>query len=223
MNKHHFIRQHFDHLAGQFERVNQFITLGLINSWRKEFSRFVQFAESWKVLDIGTAEGLNATAIIKKHPGLRVIGLDSSRKMLSNNSLTHRIQGDIETPPFRENFFDAATCAFGFRNFNNLENAIDSIRKILKPGGILYLIEFSSPSSPWVRLLYHYYVKKVIPRLGKLLTNDAAAYTYLSESLIKFPAQADFLALMKQSDFNPVVLHTFTYGIVTMYAFQKVS
>lgn len=223
MNKSKFIRKQFDHLANRFELMNQVMTLGIINKWRSEFSNFVQVGSHWKVLDIGSAEGISALKIKNSHPDTTIFGLDTARSMLKKNQLNYRIQGDIEELPFRKEIFDAAVCAFGFRNFNNLEQAVDNFNTVLKPNGILYLIEFSTPTSSLLRIFYRFYIKHVIPLIGTVLTRHSEAYHYLSESIIKFPARADFLAMMKECDFNPVVIQPLTFGIVTMYAFQKLS
>ena len=131
------------------------------------------------------------------------------------------LQGDSENLPFEENKFDAITVAFGVRNFENLELGLSEIRRVLKPSGMLVVLEFSKPRSFPFKQLYNFYFKSILPSVGRMVSEDKAAYTYLPASVAAFPDGDDFIQVLKRVRFNETQCRTLTFGISSIYTGTK--
>lgn len=191
-----------------------------------------QAGQEWKVLDIACGTG-DFSIEIAKHsgPGTTVTGLDLSegmlavmRKKVAAEGLDARIsaeQGNSERMRFAEGSFDRATIAFGIRNFEHREEALQEILRVLKPGGRLVILELSVPSNAVLRWLYCLYFTKILPWFGGLVSGDKAAYRYLPASVLKFPGKEEWMATMSACGYRNVTHKSFTFGICRMYTGEK--
>jgi demethylmenaquinone methyltransferase/2-methoxy-6-polyprenyl-1,4-benzoquinol methylase len=150
--------------------------------------------------------------------------LEVGRKKIRERSLTSKIEllyGDSEKLPFPENNFDAVTVAFGVRNFEDLEKGITEIYRVLKPGGMLVVLEFSKPKAFPFKQLYNFYFTAILPRIGRMVSSDKAAYTYLPESVRAFPDGQDFIRILENIGFKATQCKELTLGISSIYSGTK--
>ncbi|MEY4594579.1 MAG: hypothetical protein RIQ47_989, partial [Bacteroidota bacterium] len=150
--------------------------------------------------------------------------LELGKKKIKDRKLAEVIElleGDSENLIFDDNKFDAVTVAFGVRNFENLQNGLKEIYRVLKPGGKLVVLEFSHPRQPVMRTLYNFYNSRITPFFGKLISKDASAYSYLNESIQAFPSGNDFLKELKNAGFSETTAKTMTFGVVSIYCGKK--
>jgi demethylmenaquinone methyltransferase/2-methoxy-6-polyprenyl-1,4-benzoquinol methylase len=161
----------------------------------------------------------------------KIIGVDIAQLMLNVGSTKIKEQGldkiitlqraDSENLPFESNMFDAVTVAFGVRNFENLEKGLNEIYRVLKPGGRAVILEFSNPQSFPYKQVYQFYFKHILPFWGNLLSKSANAYTYLPQSVKYFPEGKAFAQILKQCQFNAIIVKTLTFGTCTLYVANK--
>jgi demethylmenaquinone methyltransferase/2-methoxy-6-polyprenyl-1,4-benzoquinol methylase len=150
------------------------------------------------------------------------IGKDKVSKLGLEDKIV-LMTGDSEAIQFPDQSFDAATVAFGVRNFENLACGLGELFRVLKKGGVLCVLEFSKPRNPLVRLGYKFYSKSLMPWLGKKISGDSSAYTYLPESVQKFPDGENFITFMRQSGFEKIREYRLTFGIATIYLGLKAN
>ena len=143
---------------------------------------------------------------------------------MASRNLSDRIElvlGDGEKLPFEDNQFDAATVAFGVRNFENLQAGLQDMRRVIKPGGTLAVLEFSQPDSFPFRQIYFFYFKAILPLVGRLVSKDRRAYTYLPESVEAFPYGQAFADELKKAGYTSIGRRPLTFGIATLYLAKK--
>lgn len=182
------------------------------------------------MLDVATGTGDFALQAMALNPK-KIIGIDISegmleigRKKIQQQNLSETIelyQGDSENIQFEENKFDAVTVAFGVRNFENLERGLSEIFRVLKPGAMFVVLEFSRPRRSPFRQLYRFYFKFILPKIGRLISHDSSAYTYLPESVEAFPDGADFENILKKVGFKQTTCRPLTFGISSIYTARK--
>lgn len=227
------VEQMFSRIAFRYDLLNQLLSFGIHKQWRRKAIRLLQSEihnPQSELLDVATGTGDFAIEAVKLNPR-KIIGIDLAEEMLKrgreklgkkNLSSTIRLlKGDAENIPFPNGYFDAATVGFGVRNFVNLEKALREIFRVLKPGGILAILEFSLPEKFPVKQLYGFYLKYCCPLLGKIISGDAEAYSYLERSVRAFPSGEGFCEMLLQSGFSDVKFFPLTFGIVTIYAGAK--
>ena len=178
------------------------------------------------VLDVATGTADLAIALAKSNPD-KIIGIDISngmlevgRKKIAKKGLTQLItleQADSEDLPFADNHFDAITVAFGVRNFENLEKGLSEMLRVLKPNGKLLVLEFSQPQKFPFKQVYNFYFKNILPGLGKLVSKDSSAYTYLPESVGAFPYGKKFTTILEKVGYKNTRLQPVTFGVATIY------
>ena len=186
----------FNNISHRYDFLNHFLSMGIDKGWRKKAIRLLGPLQPKLMLDVATGTGDFAIQALVLNPQ-KVIGVDISegmldvgRKKLRERNLNEKVEllkGDSENLQFEENKFDAVTVGFGVRNFENLEKGLAEIRRVLKPGGVLVVLEFSRPKTFPFRQLYNFYFKAILPKLGRLISKDKSAYTYLPESVEAFP------------------------------------
>jgi demethylmenaquinone methyltransferase / 2-methoxy-6-polyprenyl-1,4-benzoquinol methylase len=224
------VRQMFDSIAGNYDFLNHFLSLGIDRSWRRKLIKKMAEQKPAKVLDLATGtadlaimaasidpEMINGTDITE---GMLEIG----RKKVAGKGLQNKIQlllADSENLPFDDNSFDAATVAFGVRNYENLPKGLNEMIRVLKPGGKAYILEFSKPKTTPFRQLFNFYFQDILPLFGKLVSKHNSAYKYLPESVYKFPEGNEFLSIMKQSGFVNCTDTRFTLGVCSFYTAEK--
>ena len=150
--------------------------------------------------------------------------LEIGRKKIAKAHLENSIElinGDSEAILFDDNSFDAVTVAFGVRNFENLEKGLSEIKRVLRPGGKLIVLECTKPSLPVLKQLYNFYMKFVTPKIGKIIAKNNEAYQYLNDSVLRFPEKESFIHILNQSDYRNAFYKTLTLGICTIYCAEK--
>lgn len=220
----------FDNISHKYDFLNHFLSLGIDKGWRKKAINILKPLQPKQMLDVATGTGDFAIEALKLNPA-KITGIDISAGMLEmgqkkivSRGLSHKIElllGDSENLPFADHFFDAVTVAFGVRNFENLEKGLKEINRVLKPGGMIVVLEFSKPRKFPFKTLYNFYFKFVLPRVGRLISNDKAAYTYLPESVAAFPDGEDFLNVLRKVGFNQTQCRALTFGISSIYTGVK--
>ena len=220
----------FNDISGRYDFLNHFLSLGVDYSWRKKFVKQLSLSKPGNVLDVATGTGDLAILIAAKLSG-RVTGIDIAGKMLAiadqktiqrglQEKLTFR-EGDAEALPFPDESFDAVTVAFGVRNYEDLEKGLAEMKRVLKIGGIMMILEFSHPLSfPW-KQLYGFYSGTIIPLIGRMVSRNKQAYTYLPESVSTFPSGKDFLVILENSGMKKASQRVLTFGIATIYSGVK--
>ena len=172
-------------------------------------------------LAIALAKGTSATITgVDISEGMLQVGRGKVQKRGLDKKIVLEL-GDSENLPYAVNTFDAITVAFGVRNFQNLQNGLRDMKRVLKPGGQLVVLEFSTPKYFPFKQLYWFYFKSVLPTIGKLISKDPRAYTYLPESVAAFPFGVAFENELIDAGLKPVYMKPVTFGIATIYQARK--
>jgi demethylmenaquinone methyltransferase/2-methoxy-6-polyprenyl-1,4-benzoquinol methylase len=210
------VRTMFDRIAPVYDAMNHVMTAGLDRRWRRETAQAV-VSSGDRVLDACCGTGDLALADLKA--GGRVTGLDFSEQMLerarAKSSAVEWVQGDALALPFADGSFDAATVGFGVRNLDDLESGLRELRRVLRPGGRVGILEITRPRGV-LRPFYKLWFDGLIPLAGKLLPGGSA-YTYLPASVRRFPEAKDFAELMRSTGFDHVGYRLFAGGIVALH------
>jgi demethylmenaquinone methyltransferase/2-methoxy-6-polyprenyl-1,4-benzoquinol methylase len=224
------VEQMFDNISGNYDLLNRILSMGIDVSWRKKVVKSVQKENPATILDIATGTGDLAIAMAKA-TSAKITGFDLSagmlevgKKKVAEQKLDKQIemiQGDAENMPFADNSFDVITVAFGVRNFENLEKGLDEIYRVLKPGGKFIILEFSQPESFPMKQLYDFYSRHILPRIGKKISKDQSAYTYLPDSVKAFPYGEEMKNILKSSKFVQPLDKKLTFGIASIYESLK--
>lgn len=224
------VAEMFDNISGNYDFLNHFLSFGIDYTWRNKTVKMVKDSGAKLVLDVATGTGDMAIKLVES--GIeKVNGVDISEGMLNvgkekvaklglQDKITLQV-GDGENLPFPDNTFDAITISFGIRNFENVPKGLSDLIRVLKPGGKLFILEFSKPRVFPVKQGYNFYSKYLLPLWGRLVSKDARAYTYLPESVEAFPDGQDFLNLMNNAGFKETKQRQLTFGISSIYSGQK--
>ncbi len=220
----------FNSISGKYDFLNHFLSLGIDILWRKRAVRLLKNHQPKLILDIATGTGDFAIEALSLNPE-KIIGVDISEGMLSigrekliKKNLTDKIEllsGDSEVLPFEDNFFDAVIVSFGVRNFENLEKGLSDMLRVLKPSGKVVILEFSKPKSFPFKQVYQFYFQWILPKIGKLISKNHAAYTYLPDSVEAFPDGDDFLNILNKIGFQKNQCTPLTLGISSIYSGSK--
>ncbi len=220
----------FDTISGNYDGLNRVISFGIDIQWRNKVVKLVKETQPKRILDIATGTGDLAIALTKTG-ATEIIGLDISQGMLDvgvkkikEKELSHlisMIKGDSEQLPYQDNHFDAITVAFGVRNFEHLEKGLAEIYRVLRPQGILAILETSVPTKTPYKQGYHFYTSKIMPTIGRIFSKDQSAYSYLSESAAAFPYGTAFNNILKKTGFNTIKDRPQTLGVATIYTARK--
>ncbi|WP_462220574.1 bifunctional demethylmenaquinone methyltransferase/2-methoxy-6-polyprenyl-1,4-benzoquinol methylase UbiE [Ferruginibacter sp.] len=221
----------FDDIAVKYDFLNRFLSAGIDIGWRKKAIRQLKELHPKKILDVatGTADvAIMASGILKPE---KIIGIDISDGMLEIgrqkiakqglNGIIELLNGDSETINFDDATFDAVTVAFGVRNFQHLEKGLSEIKRVLKPGGKLVVLEFSQPKMPVVKSIYNLYMKVICPNVGKLFSKNRNAYKYLDASIKKFPEGKNFTQILDNLGYLNTYSKPLSLGICSIYCGTK--
>ena len=225
------VEEMFDNIAPAYDFMNRAMTLGIDRSWRRKVVKTAAAAAPRAILDVATGTGDLAIQLARAIPAATVTGIDLSEGMLAvgrrkveEAGLSDRIsliQGDCLSLPFPDGSFDIVTAAFGVRNFEHLDKGYAEMARVLRPGGRLIVLELSVPSSPLVRPFYRLYTRGVIPMLGRLVSSDSRAYSYLPESIAAMPRGVKMLSLMEGAGLTDCALRPLTLGVSSIYTGLK--
>lgn len=221
------VAEMFDGIARRYDFLNHLLSLGIDKGWRKKAIREVAAVSPKAILDVATGTGDMAIAAHKAIPEALITGADISegmlevgRKKIAALGLERSIQlqsGDSEHLPFADQSFDAVMCAYGVRNFENLEAGLRDMRRVLRPGGKLVILEFSRPQRFPVKQFYHFYFRAILPVVGRIVSKHSRAYSYLPESVMAFPEGTAFTEMLERCGYEGAKGRALTFGITTLY------
>ncbi|MEF9924584.1 MAG: bifunctional demethylmenaquinone methyltransferase/2-methoxy-6-polyprenyl-1,4-benzoquinol methylase UbiE [Muribaculaceae bacterium] len=230
-NKTGQVQQMFDSIAPAYDFMNRAMTFGIDKLWRRKAVNLLRAYNPKRILDVATGTGDLAIKLQKElHPS-QMIGIDLSQGMLNiaiekvakkmfNAHLSFE-QGDCLNMRFGEGEFDAVTVAYGVRNFEHLDKGYAEMYRVLATGGVLCVVELSTPTNPIIKVLYDFYSRTLIPNIGKLISKDKRAYSYLPESIAAVPQGNEMLEIMRNVGFSNCSFIPLTFGTCTIYLAVK--
>lgn len=224
------ISEMFDNVSSNYDQLNRVITFGMDLRWRRNVLKLVSENNPRNILDIATGTA-DMPILFSKSGAKQIIGVDISQGMLdvgvkkvekkNLQEIIHLELGDAENLKYEDNSFDAVTVCYGIRNFEDLEQGLKEILRVLKPGGKFVILETSTPAKFPFKQGYFLYTKRIMPLVGKLFSKDKKAYSYLSESAIHFPYGAELKKILEEIGFNNVKCIPQAQGISTIYDMTK--
>ena len=219
----------FDNIAPKYDLLNHVLSMKIDVLWRNTLVKWMNKDAPKLVLDVATGTGDLAIAV-QKGTGAEVVGLDLSQQMLNVGidkikkiNLDQKIsmqKGDAENLPFEDNKFDAVSVAFGVRNFENLEKGLAELRRVVKENSSVYILEFSKVEG-FLAPFYMFYFKYILPQIGKLVSKDNRAYTYLPDSVNAFPFGEKMKQILLDTGYSKVEYKKLSLGIATIYKATK--
>jgi demethylmenaquinone methyltransferase/2-methoxy-6-polyprenyl-1,4-benzoquinol methylase len=225
------ILQMFGAIAPRYDFLNRLLSFGIDRRWRTKAVRLLKYREGSRILDVATGTGDVALEIARRTPeSVRITGADFCREMVDLGAVkvaaspyADRIDLKVapcEDLPFANDTFDSITIAFGIRNVVDRKLGLAEMWRVLRPGGRMIILEFSTPRSQLFRQLYYFYFRRLLPVVGGLFSRYNA-YKYLPDSVLEFPSQEDFSGMIAEAGFCNIHLHELTLGIATIYAAEK--
>ena len=221
----------FDRISPKYDALNHLLSLNIDKVWRRKTAKAVAKSQPKAILDLATGTADLALALAKRNPKAHIIGMDISEKMLdigkakvAQRKMESQIElrlGDAAALPFESNTFDAVSVAFGIRNFENLEHGLSEIQRVLKPNGRAVILEFSMPERFPIKQLYALYFKHLLPAIGKAVSKDGNAYSYLPLSVEQFPKPKVFLRMLAEKGLENGMAKPLSFGIATLYTSTK--
>jgi demethylmenaquinone methyltransferase/2-methoxy-6-polyprenyl-1,4-benzoquinol methylase len=219
----------FDNIAPKYDLLNRVLSLKIDVLWRNTLVKWMKNDNPQEVLDVATGTG-DLAITIEKGTGSKVIGLDLSQQMLNVGvikikklNLDGKIsmqKGDAENLPFEDNRFDSVSVAFGVRNFENLPKGLSELRRVVKDNKSVFILEFSKVEG-FLGPFYMFYFKNILPAIGKLVSKDNRAYTYLPDSVNAFPFGEKMRQILLDTGFKKVEYKKLSLGIATIYKATK--
>ena len=213
----------FDRVAKRYDILNDLLSLGQTKRWRKKVSKIIAPKPGERILDIAAGTGTSSAALAKS--GAEVIAVDFSRGMIETGKRLHPdltfVFGDALALPFNDDEFDIATISFGLRNTHDTSKALAEALRVTRPGGRIYVVEFSHPTSSVFRTIYFKYLLRALPPIAKRFSSNPDAYIYLAESIMAWPNQRDLAALMTGAGWQEVTWRDLTAGVVAVHIGRK--
>jgi len=225
------IQEMFNSIAPRYDFLNRLLSLGIDRKWRRFAVEQIKSSANGRILDVATGTGDVALEIAARTPeAVSIVGVDFSKEMVAlgrtkirNSPYAQRITMEVapcEAIPFSEESFDSVTIAFGIRNVVDRLQGLKEMQRVLKPGGRLVILEFSTPTSSIFRTIYLFYFLKVLPAIGGLFSKQSA-YKYLPDSVLEFPSREEFKDLMTKAGLINLRHFDLTGGIATVYVGEK--
>jgi len=224
------VAQMFDDIAPKYDFLNHLLSLNIDKLWRKKLIKLLKKEHPVNILDVATGTGDLAIASLKAGPE-KVTGIDISIKMIEvglrkikEKQLEDKIElllADSLEIPFKDNSFDAVMVAFGVRNFENLENGLLEMKRVIKPGKKAFILEFSKPERFPVKQVYNLYFHYILPFFGKRISKNSKAYSYLPDTVEKFPEASKFTDIMTKCGYSNANFKRLSFGIATIYTGEK--
>lgn len=226
------VRGVFDSVATRYDLMNDLMSLGIHRLWKRQTLALSGVRRGQRVLDLASGTGdLAARFVGPVGPDGEVVVsdinaamLDQGRERLMDRGLVGNVryvQADAQSLPFPDNHFDCVSIGFGLRNVTDKQQALESMLRVLKPGGRLLILEFSTPGNKPFKAMYDLYSFQLLPRIGRLVTNDEASYRYLAESIRMHPDQVTLKRMMEQAGFERCEYFNLTGGIVAIHRGYK--
>ena len=216
----------FNNISGRYDFLNHFLSLGIDRGWRRKAINLLRPYKPQLILDVATGTGDFAVQALQLNPQ-KVVGVDISEGMLDvgkKKVLAKGLEGvvslqygDSENLPFADSTFDAITVGFGVRNFEDLRRGLQEMHRVLKPGGIAVVLEFSRPRAFPFKQVYNFYFRFILPKIGKMVSKDDSAYTYLPKSVEAFPDGERFLHILQDVGFKQNQCRSLTFGVSSIY------
>ncbi|MFW5768276.1 MAG: bifunctional demethylmenaquinone methyltransferase/2-methoxy-6-polyprenyl-1,4-benzoquinol methylase UbiE [Bacteroidota bacterium] len=224
------VEQMFNRISFTYDFLNHFLSLGMDKIWRRKLGRLLCRQKPESLLDVATGTG-DMLMLLAKTRIPDIHGLDPSTGMMNKarekfarhfpEKNIHLHTGFAENMPIKNDRFQAATVLFGIRHFENLNQGLREIHRVLQPGGKLYIMEFSMPKNRLVRAFYLFYLQRVIPLFGGLISRDKAAYKYLSESIRQFTSEVDVEKRLNSAGFSSIESHPLSFGVARIWVGSK--
>lgn len=225
----------FDRIASTYDGLNHFLSLGIDRSWRKK--AVAGMSASGDFLDVAAGTADLTVELLRQGKAGTVIGIDLSENMMEigrrklagipdgrgghYGDSVKLIRGSALEMPFPEKSFDAVTCAYGVRNFSEMDRGLAEMYRVLKDNGELMILEFSYPSNRAVRVLYDFYFSRILPFVGRIVSHDRTAYSYLNRSVKGFIWGEEFCSHLREAGFRDISFDSLTFGITTVYRAGK--
>lgn len=230
MAKKEEVRGMFNRIAHRYDYLNHFLSMGIDKLWRKKLRKRLGKYNPKSILDVATGTADLAIELARLQPK-EIVGVDIAESMLEmgekkikRRNLQHMIrleQADSEDLPFKDNTFDAATISYGVRNFETPVKGLREIHRVLKPGGVIFILEFGMPATFPVKQAYSFYFNAILPFWGKIFSGSYESYKYLPESVKKFPYDKAFTDLLEQAGFQQATATKISQGITFLYEARK--
>jgi demethylmenaquinone methyltransferase/2-methoxy-6-polyprenyl-1,4-benzoquinol methylase len=224
------VAEMFNNISARYDFLNHFLSLGIDRLWRKKTIRLVSAKQPKRILDVATGTADFAFEALRLQPE-KVVGIDISAGMLevgkekvkkrNKTDIIQLQQADSEDLPFDDASFDLVTVGFGVRNFENVKRGLSEMLRVLEVGGTAAILEFSKPRKFPVKQLYGFYFKHILPRIGRLVSKDKSAYTYLPESVQAFPEGNDFIEMLHDCGYKNARVHPVFFGVASIYLAEK--
>ena len=224
------ISKMFDEIAPKYDLLNHLLSFNIDKIWRKKVRKIIEKNDFSNLLDIATGTGDLAIELSKIN-NLKITGIDISAKMLdiakqkiekkNKSNQIEFILADSTNLPLSSDSYDAATCAFGVRNFENLNDGLTEIYRVLKNDGLLVILEFTTPQKKFFAKFFKFYFKRILPKIGKIISKSSFAYNYLPDSVSQFPQNEYFMKILEQNNFKPITYTILSQGIASIYLAKK--
>ena len=228
-NEKQHIGQLFDRIAGTYDGLNHVLSLNIDKRWRRKAVKLLDACGSLLDVAIGTAD--LTIEILRQGKAEQVTGIDLSRQMMAIGKqkvakigYSSRVTfdyGSAQEMPYANASFECVTCAYGVRNFSDMNLGLREMYRVLRPGGQLLILEFSYPTNPLIRWGYDLYFSHILPRVGNLFSRDKSAYSYLNRSVKTFPYGEQFAGRLREAGFTDITIKPLTCGITTIYLAHK--
>ena len=228
--KNQYVRRMFNNISRRYDFLNHFLSAGIDRRWRRRAIEISLLGAGNSFLDVACGTGDLSVEAAGVNPG-RIVGIDFAENMLRGfqvkktklglDGKVEIVQASAEELPFPDGTFDVTAVAFGARNFGDLRKGLIEMRRVLKTGGRIVVLEFSKPKRFPVKQLYFFYFRRILPFVGRIVSGDKGAYMYLPNSVSAFPDGADFVEVMRRSEFKDVSSTILTFGIATAYCGMK--
>ena len=221
------VRRMFNNIAPYYDKICHILSFNIDRLWRKQLVKLITEIKPTHIVDIATGAGDVAISLAKKIPTSQIVGIDLSEEMLKVaqqkierlgvKSNIRLLCEDAENLSLPSNSFDVATISFGIRNFENTDKGLSEFYRILREGGSLFVMEFSTPKHKVFNVLYHFYSKYILPVIGQVISKDNKAYSYLPESIVEFYQDDEFTELLQNNSFDNCTAISLTNGIAHIY------